>query len=1154
MRLQNLDLIRYGKFTDTKLLFPSAKHDFHVIVGPNEAGKSTVRQAVSELLFGIPVRSSLGFKHALSELRLGATVENATGHLVFERAKAQRGTLRSSSDAVLPDDVLTPFIGAADKTFFEQMFGLGHAQLVEGGQSILDASKDVGQVLFQSATGIASLAKVRDELMKEAAELWAPRKSDSRVYYAALQRFTDASEELKTATVRTRAWEEAHKAFVIAQQQLEDARKAYGSVESQRTLLERVRRVSPHLARMAQDRAELLTLGEVLVLPDDALTTLTEQESNLSSASEEHQLRQQDVQRLQQELLVLVVEDGILERRSDIEALEALRHRFSEHEPDLVLRRKEVQDQLTLVLSDAGNLAWPADEQEIRDLMPSALSMKTIRRLAQEKSGLQQATQLAASAVHKKQKDAEALQEELTSATARPVSAELREAISQALGHQNTAAKQQTLKAAVGQAERGVEQALSGLGQWQMPIAQLARLCLPSNQRLSSLTTERQQLKAAVASAQERLEDAQEEWDASRFAVEQFVSSRDVVEPEHVKRARQTRDDTWRDIKLGAPLESRAAELDVAIAHADGLIDRQLVGASDAAELHALKKRFALAEQAVQRQQHALKRREDELRDLDEQWDNEASGVGLPGMRLEDLTAWESRRQVALAQEALRAQKEAELQLEVEQVEASRQTLLAALASAGVESAAAAQLGPLLSMASEHVRSVDSAVQARDAAHTQLQQALQSLRDLEEEQQKAQEAYASWERDWNNALREMRLDKVASSVQQAESAVELVGSISDLLTKIDITRSQRIDTMEADLARFRTSALELGKEVDESLLSLESPVEIAKSLARRLRDATAAQQTRATQQSNLQNAEARYRQAEDRVREAKAKLRPLLELAGVSTPAELHPLVVRSDRNRELLKRLDEARDQVLANGDGLSLEAIEAEVANEDLTTLVRRLETLKQEAEEATRQLTALGEARLRAEQTLMSISGQANAAVAEGKRQEALSALADASERYVKVATANKLLRWAIDRYRDRKQGPLLSRASELFNMLTLGRFKRLIVDYEQQPPSLGALRVDGLHVQVDGMSEGTVDQLYLALRLAALELHMEKATPMPFIADDLFINFDDERARAGLEALKQVSTKTQVLFLTHHDHYLPLVRTVFGQDANVVELER
>ena len=101
-------------------------------------------------------------------------------------------------------------------------------------------------------------------------------------------------------------------------------------------------------------------------------------------------------------------------------------------------------------------------------------------------------------------------------------------------------------------------------------------------------------------------------------------------------------------------------------------------------------------------------------------------------------------------------------------------------------------------------------------------------------------------------------------------------------------------------------------------------------------------------------------------------------------------------------------------------------------------------------------------------------------------------------------------------------------------------------------LEGLRADGRTVGISGMSEGTRDQLYLALRLAALEMHISQARALPFIADDLFINYDDVRARAGIEALAELSARTQVVFLSHHPHLVPAVREVFGDAANVVML--
>ena len=99
-----------------------------------------------------------------------------------------------------------------------------------------------------------------------------------------------------------------------------------------------------------------------------------------------------------------------------------------------------------------------------------------------------------------------------------------------------------------------------------------------------------------------------------------------------------------------------------------------------------------------------------------------------------------------------------------------------------------------------------------------------------------------------------------------------------------------------------------------------------------------------------------------------------------------------------------------------------------------------------------------------------------------------------------------------------------------------------------------RRGGPVVEVAGLSEGTRDQLYLALRIAALELHLVGAPPLPFVADDLFVNFDDARAEAGLRVLRALSAHTQVIFLTHHAHLLPLVREVFSEAVNVVELVR
>ena len=117
-------------------------------------------------------------------------------------------------------------------------------------------------------------------------------------------------------------------------------------------------------------------------------------------------------------------------------------------------------------------------------------------------------------------------------------------------------------------------------------------------------------------------------------------------------------------------------------------------------------------------------------------------------------------------------------------------------------------------------------------------------------------------------------------------------------------------------------------------------------------------------------------------------------------------------------------------------------------------------------------------------------------------------------------------------------MLVRASELFSRLTLGRFRRLLVDFDGDASRLAGITRDDKVVPVAGMSEGTIDQLFLALRLAAVEDAAAAGARLPFLADDLFINYDDQRAAAGFEVLGELARTTQVLFFTHHQHLVSI----------------
>jgi len=124
--------------------------------------------------------------------------------------------------------------------------------------------------------------------------------------------------------------------------------------------------------------------------------------------------------------------------------------------------------------------------------------------------------------------------------------------------------------------------------------------------------------------------------------------------------------------------------------------------------------------------------------------------------------------------------------------------------------------------------------------------------------------------------------------------------------------------------------------------------------------------------------------------------------------------------------------------------------------------------------------------------------------------------------------------------------LEKSGKVFSEMTRGRFDRLTVDFnEQDIPVLMGRRMNGTTVAVDGMSEGTRDQLYLSLRLAALDRHLENHQPMPLILDDLLMTFDNPRAGAILSQLAALSKRTQVFLFTHHEHLVELCRQSLGE---------
>ena len=129
------------------------------------------------------------------------------------------------------------------------------------------------------------------------------------------------------------------------------------------------------------------------------------------------------------------------------------------------------------------------------------------------------------------------------------------------------------------------------------------------------------------------------------------------------------------------------------------------------------------------------------------------------------------------------------------------------------------------------------------------------------------------------------------------------------------------------------------------------------------------------------------------------------------------------------------------------------------------------------------------------------------------------------YTALAIAQQTLTEASLELQRRFAPKISKRAQELMAAFTGGRYDRLTLG-EDLGLRAGAGAEDTLHDAL-WRSDGTVDQLYLSLRLAVAEVLTPEA---PLILDDALVRFDDARLKAALDVLKAEAKTKQVILFT------------------------
>jgi uncharacterized protein YhaN len=1140
MRIARLALERYGHLSDVELAFPSAP-GLHIVLGVNEAGKSTALAAIGDALFRFQPRTHYAFLHATRDLRLSVDLHAQDGRVGrFVRRKGTRDDLFDEAGQVLPESAIAAFLCGASRERFQHVFGLDGAALRQGGQAILEGKGEVGESILQAHTGLHGFRDLARRLGEEAMQLAGDRRA-TRALRVATDRFKEAKAALDERSVEPAAYKQARAEQEALEAARETNRQEAGRLHAERARLDRISRTTPARLAAARARAERAGLGEVPALPTDA-------EARRLSAliAREHAAR--DLARLREQEAALAgrlaapLDRAVLEESDGIDRLAADCSKTASASNDRAERRIVAEQHERALALAAQRLGKPADAAAIAACLPDALTRDAARRAIEAHVRLADRHTTAA----KDLDDARARHEvALAAVAASPEAepfAELRAAIEFVRSEGRIDANFATAVQDEAQARAELARRLAALPFWTATAEALLAAPVPLDAMIAQHAAALEQTRREHDKAHTKLADHDATLAAIAADLAGLTEAGEPPTPQAIAALRALRDRAWHVLRRhridGGPAPSPEEQVELGASEAlpdffatlmrqaDALVDRGAAEAKHVADYEHARRQLARARTARAAAAEVEARAASALAHATDAWVALWKPTGIVPHPPEAMREWMRKRESVLEQAGRTHQaaaQRAHLATQHETARAALATLLPEMPSASVASLLAA--ADTLRATREHATTIRlKALSAVTDAHAAMQQAAGRLDRTVSE-------IGAWREAWVPIAAGLGLP-VGADAETGKIALDLWSGVDRDLDRWQ-EATNRIAAMTHAIEAFLDEAAAIAGRIAPELADAD-PYEAVRALATRLGAARAAAREHARLTAERDQLREAIAKLETGHAEAERALATLHSLAGTTDDTALQDAIARAVRHAVLSGEIATREAELDHLGDGKSPAELEAEAEGIDIDALpgqtaaiAERLRAIDAETETA---LGRLAELRNR----LAAMEKGADAAGAAQEMQDAHAEIEDIAARYVRTRLAHTLLSAGINRFRQQQQGPLLARAGALFARLTEGRYERLEVDEEDGKLSIVAVRPDRSHCPAERLSEGTRDQLYLALRLAAIESYAERTEPLPFIADDLLVNFDDTRARAALRVLGEMGPRMQVILFTHHAH--------------------
>jgi hypothetical protein len=396
---------------------------------------------------------------------------------------------------------------------------------------------------------------------------------------------------------------------------------------------------------------------------------------------------------------------------------------------------------------------------------------------------------------------------------------------------------------------------------------------------------------------------------------------------------------------------------------------------------------------------------------------------------------------------------------------------------------------------------------------------------------------------WGAALPTIGMASTAT-IEEAQAALDVWNEVPGVVRERN-NRARRVAGMQRNIEAFERETEDLVRDIALDLAAL--PVDAAvRMLNERLTAARAAESRKTEMSRRLLELTRAREEADSALAQAEATLSAVA--AKLPLNFDLTNLLVRLTERDNIYHSLEEHRTHLIMQAEGYEEAKLRAELVDFNPDGVESKLQVLADQEQALEREAQEVFAAHNHALRERAASEQGVGAEVAVQERASAEAELIRASRQWGVLKLGALLLGTAIDRRRANQHDPLIARAGVLFATLTAGSFAGIAQAYDDSVmPRLVGRRSTGETLAVSEMSTGARDQLYLALRLAYLEEYATRAEPAPFIGDDLFATFDEDRTENGLAALAAIGDEVQTIVFTHHRHLAEIAKAKLGADV-------